>query len=79
MSAKRKYKPVWDDASFIMRTDPEREKKPRPEPTKLPRFKRRPFDFEACRQAWAAIGVIANEKEIVGHIAALEDWLGRKL
>jgi hypothetical protein len=25
----KKYRPGWDDAAFIMRSDPEREKKPR--------------------------------------------------
>jgi hypothetical protein len=77
MKTKRKIE--WDDTSFIMRTDPEREPKPRPKPGKMPRFKKQEFDFEACRKAWAAIGVIVNRGEVLGHMAMLEGWLGKKL
>jgi hypothetical protein len=64
----------WDDASFIIRTDPEREPKPRPKPGKIPRFQKQEFDFEAAKKAWAAVGVIVNEKEILEDMAKLKAW-----
>ena len=62
-----------------MRTDPERQKKPPLESWELPEFDQRPFDFEKCRKAWTAVGVIANEKEIREHMAKLEEWGKRRV
>ena len=49
MKSQRKFKPGWDDASYLMRTDVEREKKPRLESGKLPE-QEFSFDFAAIRK-----------------------------
>jgi hypothetical protein len=77
MKSQRKFRRNWDDASFIMRTDVERQKKPRleSEPLDIPTRKR--FDFKAARKAWAAIDMIVSEKRVRDHMKMLSDWEGR--
>jgi hypothetical protein len=76
MSAKRKYKPVWDSAFFMERAHEEWKPQPRPESKKLPDIPFS-FDFEKCRRAWAAVGVTVNETEVKMHIVELAAWRGR--
>ena len=73
MKSQRKFKPGWDDASYLMRTDVEREKKPRLESGKLPE-QEFSFDFAAIRKAWEAVGVHVNEFEIRAHVVELAMW-----
>jgi hypothetical protein len=74
MSPARKHRPGWDDASYIMRTDPERIAKPRLPATviKLPAGRR--LDPARAVQAWAGIGLRVDESRIRGHWAALRQW-----
>lgn len=72
MKSARKYE--WDEGFYLARSDPERVRARPIEPDKLPRFKKQPFDFEACRAAWAAVNVIANEKRIREYMKKLERW-----
>jgi hypothetical protein len=74
MKPARKHRPNWDDASYLMRTDPEREEKPRLEGGKLPRFKKQPFDIQAALKSWRAIGVHLSAEQIREHMAMLKKW-----
>ena len=66
----------WDSAFFMERATPEWKQAPQVEGSGLPRFKKQPFDFEACREAWAAAKVKKEirEKDVRGHMAMLEKW-----
>jgi hypothetical protein len=74
MTAK-KHRPNWDDASFIMRSDVERVKKPRiaPEKIELPDTPEE-IDMDRCLKAWRAIGVINNEKWIRESWERIQKW-----
>ena len=77
MKPQRKHRPNWDDASYLMRTDPEREKKPRIEAGKLPEV---PFSFDwpAIKKAWEAIGVTwLKEGDVRVHVVDLATWKRR--
>jgi hypothetical protein len=74
MKPARKHRPNWDDASYLMRTDPEREKKPRLVESEPLRIRSKRFNFETCRGAWLAIGLIQNEGHVRAHMARLKEW-----
>jgi hypothetical protein len=78
MSTARKFKPNWDDAAYIMRTDPEREKKPRvqAEIIKLPATSR--LNAAKAVAAWEAIGLDnITEEHIRAHWRRLRKWQGK--
>jgi hypothetical protein len=66
----RKHRPDWDSGFFMQRTDPEWKPAPRRKSGKLPDVPFS-FDFEACRRAWANVGVIVDEGRIRLHIVEL--------
>jgi hypothetical protein len=78
MRAARRHRPGWDFASYMMRTDVEGERAPRLESEPL-RIRRRRFDFEACRTAWLAIGLIQSEGHVRAHMERLKVWEKRRL
>jgi hypothetical protein len=64
----------------MMRADVEHERAPKIEEGEPLAIKpNRKFNFEAARQAWAALRVIQREDHIRSHMAMLEKWLGKKL
>ena len=74
MRAARKHRPDWDEAFFLVRTDPERKPAVRRKPSKPLRLGLVPFDFEAARRTWEALGVEITEDRIREHLAELEQW-----
>jgi hypothetical protein len=67
----------WDDAAFVLRADPEREKKPRRVNAitiKLP--KRLPaFDAKRAAEAWKRLfNLIVDEAEIAENAAMIARW-----
>jgi hypothetical protein len=78
MHAARKHRPNWGDASFIMRTDPERERKPRLEAGKFELPDCGEFSMPTCLAVWRAIGLINNLDHIREHVEKLERWQTRK-
>jgi hypothetical protein len=72
MIPQRKYRPNWDDASFIMRTDPEREPKPRIESKPLRIRVNKRIGISDLERAWAAIGVRFDVGHFMDHLQMLE-------
>jgi hypothetical protein len=76
---KRSKKIPWDDASYLMRSDVEREKKPRlvEGGGKLP-YQPFSFDWAEIRRVWAEIGIIQrNEGKVRAHVFMLAEWQRR--
>jgi hypothetical protein len=77
MKSQRKYQ--WDDASFLMRTDPEREPKPRIESEPLTIRINKQFGIPDLERAWGAIGVKFDVVRFMDHLEALGRWERRRL
>jgi hypothetical protein len=78
MRARKKFKPGWDDAAYLMRSDPEREKKLR---LKAGEFKLPAFEgFNRWRliAAWKAININIDPERVLGHMLTLNLWIKRK-
>jgi hypothetical protein len=75
MNGKNKFQPNWDDASYMMRTDPERIPKRRPpsEPVQLPEYEG--FNRWRLIAAWKAVGLGIDPELVLGHALVLDFWL----
>ena len=77
MKPAKKFKPGWDFASYMMRTDVEHERMPRlveSEPLDIPTRK---FRMANALRAWKEIGVKNDSAWIRDHLAKLKKWQGQ--
>jgi hypothetical protein len=74
MTSARKFKPHWDDAFYLERALPDREKKPRvqAEIIRLPKSNR--LDAARAVKAWADTGLDISEARLKAHWEQLKNW-----
>ena len=74
MSTARKFRPGWDYASYLMRTDVEHERRPRAKPGAFTMPEPVEFNMERCLKAWRSIGMINNPNWITESMNAIQKW-----
>ena len=77
MSPAKKFRPNWDYASFVMRTDVEHERRPRLPATVIKLPQRVRLDPARAVAAWADIGLTIDESRIRFHLAVIQRWQRR--
>jgi hypothetical protein len=74
MKSARKHREGWDDASYIMRGDPERPKKSRPSGAGIEVPQHTHLDLLAAIRAWRAIGLKVSAEQILRGWSRITAW-----